>query len=62
MKQKDDEPKIDESLLTEVQKEELKSKKVNVAFLIFIGVVLLLMIACIVVIFSLKNNTSRATR
>lgn len=55
MKQKDDEPKIDESLLTEEQKEELKSKKVNVAFLIFIGVVLLLMIACIVVIFSLKK-------
>ncbi len=55
MKQKDDDPRIDESLLTTEQKEELKSKKLNVPFLIFVGVVLLLMIVCIVVIFSLKN-------
>lgn len=45
-----EEPKIDESLLTKEQKEELKKKPLNLSYLIFVGVIVALMIVCIVTI------------
>ena len=47
---KEEEPKIDESLLTKEQKEELEKKPINLSYLIFVGVIIILMIACIVTI------------
>lgn len=53
MKEKD--PEIDTSLLTKEQKEEMERKPLNLAYLIFVGVVIVLMIVCIIII-SLLNK------
>lgn len=50
---KRDEPVIDESLLTEGQKEELSKKPSAKGFLIFAGVVVALIAICFIVIYSL---------
>ena len=48
-------PEIDESLLTPEQKEEMeKEQRVPWKFIIFTGVILTLMIACIIVIVALR--------
>ena len=55
MKKEENEPQIDESLLTPAQKEEMKHSGVNVPSLIFFGVLLLLIMACLIVIAVLPN-------
>lgn len=50
---KRDGPEIDESLLTEGQKEELSKKPSAKGFLIFAGVVVALIAICFIVIYSL---------
>ena len=46
-------PEIDESLLTQEQKEEFHRKPNYVPFLIFFGVLLVLIAVCLIVIFAL---------
>ena len=50
---KRDWPEIDESLLTEGQKEELSKKPSAKGFLIFAGVVVALIAICFIIIYSL---------
>lgn len=50
---KRDEPEIDESLLTEGQKEELSKNPSAKGFLIFAGVAVALIAICFIVIYSL---------
>ena len=47
---KNDEPEIDESLLTEAQKAEMKKSPFNWKWGLFWGVVIALIIVCIIVI------------
>ena len=56
MKEKEPLPEIDESLLTKEQKEELAKKQFSWKYLIFPGVILVLMVACIIVIVSLSQS------
>ena len=60
MKKEENEPQIDESLLTPAQKEEMKHSGVNVPSLIFFGVLLLLIVACLIVIAVLPKLDSPA--
>lgn len=53
MKEKD--PEIDTSMLTKEQKEEMERKPLNLAYFIFVGIIIVLMAICIVVI-SLLNK------
>ena len=47
---KEDEPKIDESLLTEEQKEEMKYSHFSWPTAIFFGVLVLLIAICLIVV------------
>ncbi len=54
MKDKHDSPEIDESLLTAEQKEEMNRKGNWLPWVIFFLIIAALMIACLVVLFTLK--------
>lgn len=54
MKKREEEPEIDESLLTEEQKAELHSKKISLPWIIFFSVMAVLIAACVIVIVVLR--------
>ena len=56
---KENEPEIDESLLTETQKEELQKKPCPWPYVIFFAVVFLLMAACFIVIYALGGPIAK---
>lgn len=51
------EPEVDESLLTPEQREELRARPSRKGFFLFCAVLLLLIAACLAVIFSLGGPT-----
>ena len=54
-KEEENIPEVDESLLTEEQKAALEEeKKIPWGWIIFMGVVLTLIIACVIVVLALK--------